>query len=98
MKRLLVASRTQPDIDLPKYLGMYEFSVVPLSLFTPDGSLYYPKDKATIATELRNLQAAEENQSIEEEFSFNARKVILIDDMAIANKINTHCEKFRNFT
>ena len=25
--RLLVASRTRPDIDLPRYLGMYEFSV-----------------------------------------------------------------------
>ena len=51
MNRLLVASTTRPDIDIPKYLGMYEFSVVPL-LFTPDVSLYYPKDIAAIATEL----------------------------------------------
>ena len=65
MNRLLVASRTRPDIDLPKYLGMPQFSVVPLSLFTPL-SLYYLKDKAANATELRNFQAAKENQSIEE--------------------------------
>ena len=46
MSRLLVDSTTRPDIDLPKHLGMSEFSVVPLPLLTPGGSLYYPKDKA----------------------------------------------------
>ena len=86
MNRLLVASRTRPDIDLPKYLGMPQFSVVPLSLFTPL-SLYYLKDKAANATELRNFQAAKENQSIEE-FSSNAREVAVIDGMAIVNNIN----------
>ena len=64
--RLFVASRTGTEIDLPKYFGMYKFSVVPLSLFTLEGSLYYPKYKTTIATELKNLQTAEQNQSIEE--------------------------------
>ena len=51
MNKLLVASRTRPDIDLPKYLEMCEFSVVPLSLFVPDGLL---------------VQAAKEIQSIDE--------------------------------
>ena len=88
MSRLLAASRTRPDIDLPNYLGMYEFSVVPLSLFTPDDSFYYPKDKGAITTELRNFEVAKENGSIEEEFNFNARKVIVIDGMAIVKKIN----------
>ena len=58
-----------------------------LSLFTSDGSLYYPKINATIVTKHRNLQAAEEIQSIEE-FSSNARKVIVIDGMPIVYKIN----------
>ena len=40
MKRLLVASRTRVDIDLPKNLGMYELAVVPPSLFAPDGTFY----------------------------------------------------------
>ena len=47
MTRLLVDSRTRPEIALPKYLGMSQFSAVPLSLFTPGGLLYYPKDKVT---------------------------------------------------
>ena len=55
---------------------MYEFSVVPFSLFVSNGSLYYPEDKTAFATELRNLQAAEENQSIGEECSSNARKIL----------------------
>ena len=69
-------------MDLPKYYGMCEFSVIPLSLFPPDGSLYFPKDKATITTEFRNLQVAKENESIEE-FSSNNRKVIAVAGMAI---------------
>ena len=96
MNRLLVASRRQPDIDLPKYLGMPEFSVVPLSLFMPDGSLYYLKDKAVNATELRNLQVVKENQSIEEEFSSDVREVIVIDSMTIVNNINTANSQISN--
>ena len=32
MTRFVIASRSRPEIDLPKYLGEYEFSVVPRSL------------------------------------------------------------------
>ena len=45
MNKLLVASRARPDIDLPKYPGMCEFPVLPLSLLTPDDLLHYPKEK-----------------------------------------------------
>ena len=45
MNRLLVAFTTKPGIDLPKYFGMYEFFVVPLSLLTPDGSFITQKIK-----------------------------------------------------
>ena len=37
ISRFLIVCRTLHDIDLPLYLGDYEFSVVPRSLFTPDG-------------------------------------------------------------
>ena len=39
MSKLLVASRTRPDIDLPKFPGICEFPVVPLSLL----NCYYEK-------------------------------------------------------
>ena len=40
--------RTLHDIDLPPYLGDYEFSVAPRSLFTPDGQLYKFTEKSVI--------------------------------------------------
>ena len=39
ISRFLILCRTRHNIDLPSYLGDYEFSVVPRSLFTPDGQL-----------------------------------------------------------
>lgn len=61
-------------------------------MFTTDDSRY----KATIATELRNFQAADENQSIEEKCSSKAKKVIVIDGMAIVNKINVANRQISN--
>ena len=45
MNRLLVASRTPPVIDLPIFLGKYEFTVVPPSLFVPDDLFYQETEK-----------------------------------------------------
>ena len=57
IKHLLVASRTRVDIDLPKYLGMYKFTVVSPPLFASDGSFYKTTDKADSTAELRKLQS-----------------------------------------
>ena len=98
MTRLLVASRTRPDIDLPKYLGMYEFSVVPRSLFIIDGTLHQTNDKSVIAVELRKSQVVEENEeSIEQSSSSSSgtRKVIIFDGMAIVNRINIKKQKIK---
>ena len=35
---------------------MYEFTVVPPSLFAPDGTFYKTSDKADLAAELKKLQ------------------------------------------
>ena len=102
MTRLLVASRTRSDIDLPKYLGMYEFSVVPRFLFTIDGTLYQTNDKSVITVERRKSQIVEENEeSIEQSSSSSSsssrtRKVIIFDGMAIVNKINIKKQKIKN--
>ena len=63
INRLLVASRTRPDIDLQFCFDKYEFSVTPPSLFSSDGSLYSIKDKSVIAEELFKLQVDEEMES-----------------------------------
>ena len=37
--RFTVAARSRPDVDLPGYLGKYEFSAVPRSIFIEEGDL-----------------------------------------------------------
>ena len=61
ISRFLIVCRTRHDIDLPSYLGDYEFSVVPRSLFTPDGQLYKSTDKSVILNEIENLTNQPQN-------------------------------------
>ena len=55
ISRFLIVRRTRHDIDLPSYLGDYEFSVVPRSLFPLDGQLYKSTDKSVILNEKESL-------------------------------------------
>ena len=94
MNRLLVASRTRPDIDLQFRLSKYEFSVTPPSLLSPDGSLHSTKDKSVIAEELFKLQVDEEIES--EPMGTHIRKVAVADGMAFVNKVNIKKNHIRN--
>ena len=91
MNCLLVASRTRPDIDLPKSIGMYEFTVVPTSLFCPDGSFYKEQKKSVIAEALRELQNEQEEPHIgavnSMEYHSDCKKVMIIDGMAFVKKV-----------
>ena len=96
--------RTRHDIDLPSYLGDYEFSVVPRSLFTPNGQLYKSTDKSVILNEIENLT----NQAQDVLFNTNSvpnrkNSVIIFESMAIVNSISNEnsmhiktCEDFAN--
>ena len=93
MNRILVASRSRPGIDLSNIFGTYEFSVVPLSLFATDGSLYYGKEKSVIGKELRDFEPEEIGTQEED---LESGKVIIIDAMAIVNKIDIKSESIEN--
>ena len=93
MNRILVASRSRPETDLSNIFSTYEFSVVPLSLSATDGSLYYGKEKSVIAKELREFESEEIGTQEEDSES---RKVIIIDAMAILNKIDIKSEFIEN--
>ena len=86
LNRLLIVSRTRPDLDLPKELGKYEFSVTPPSIFASDGTLNHEKKKSHIAVQLRYYQQPSEEQ--EDIQMSDARKVIIFDAMTIVNKID----------
>ena len=89
MNRLLVASRSRPDIDLCECLGTYEFTVTPPSLFCPDGTMHPKNDKSVIAEQLFQLQADETPVMEEDVVETNdIRKVIIIDGMAVVNRVN----------
>ena len=55
ISRFLIVCRTRHDIDLQSYLGDYEFSIVPRSLFTPDGQLFKSTGKSVILNGIGNL-------------------------------------------
>ena len=94
MKRILIASQSRPEVDLPNILGNYEFPVVSLSLFGPDGSLYYAKDKSSIGTEFREFQRHEDY--IEDEANSESGKATIFDAMSIVNKIDIKGESLEN--
>ena len=87
--------RTRHGIDLPSYLGDYEFSVVPRSLFTPNGQLYKSTDKSVILNEIENLT----NQAQDVLFHTSSvpnekNSAIIFDAMAIVNSISIENSKF----
>ena len=84
MTRFVVASRLRPEIDLSYYLGNYEFSVVPRSLFLPDGSVLPVKDKSILVRKIEKL--IEKNEECVHRV--DSPSVIIFDGMAIAQKIN----------
>ena len=104
ISRFLIVCRTRHDIDLPSYLGDYEFSVVPRSLFTPDGQLYKSTDESVILNEMENLT----NQAQDVLFHTSSvpnekNNVIIFESMAIVNSISNEnskyiktCEDFEN--
>ena len=62
--RFVIASRSRQEIDLPKYLGEYEFSVVPRSLFSTDGKLLPTNDKSIIVKEIEQLIDKDQNPAV----------------------------------
>ena len=92
MTRFVIAARSRPEINLPHYLGMYEFSVVPRSLFTADGSLHQSNDKSVVAAEIRKVVDSDQEivvtSSTEGVESQDEKKVIIFDGMAVVNKID----------
>ena len=92
MKRLLVALRTHVDIDLLKYLGMYEYTVVPPSLFAPDVSFYKTSDEADLAAELSKLQ----NKDLSNEVLNMVTRKVIIDRMAFVNTVDIQKFQIKN--
>ena len=88
-ERKLMISR--PDIHLSTYLGEYEFTVVPGSLFASDGTLHQTTEKSVISTELRKVLP----EKYEEDHHVSSKRVIVFDGMALVNKIDIKKSKIK---
>ncbi len=60
MQRLIVISRSRPQLDLKECIGTHEFGVVPRSLFASDGTDLLAYDKAKILHHLELLVSNEQ--------------------------------------
>ena len=80
----LLASGSRPEIDLSFYLGEYELSVVPRSLFLADGVMY--QERQNLLSQIRKLRSLE-NESNDDPVT-DASRVIVFDGMAMVNRIN----------
>ena len=81
---------------MPDYFGMYEFSVVPKPLFTPDGNIRKFTDKANVADEIYNLQASVIlDDAILNRESNEENTVNIFDGMTIVNLINIKKQKIK---
>ena len=96
MSRFLAALRSRPGIDLSYYLGEFEQSAVPRSLFTVHRSFLKTRDKADVASEMRKLYSDEIERSMVTDDDLSQEKVIIFDAMAIVNKINIRKSKIKS--
>ena len=82
LTRFPIAARERSDIDL-EHLSV---SVVPKSLFTCDGQLLACTDKSNIMHQVENLTVLEERYGLMSD-SVNGYRVIIIDGMAVVNRV-----------
>ena len=88
MTRFIIASRKRSEIDLPFYLGTFEFSVVPRSIFNSQGNILLANDKSSFLHQIENMINSNEIQLVQEPpLETNFKKAIIIDAMAEVQKI-----------
>ena len=88
--RFAIAARSRPEIDLPKYLGDYELSVVPRSMFSGDGELLLGNDKSVLIHEIERISASVDTPTTadsSETVTELTPRVIVFDGMAVVNQI-----------
>ena len=87
LSRFLITARKRPELDLEGSIGNNDFTVVPKSIFTPDGQPLHSFDKAKVLHAIESMAKDEETNTDETNLDASAR-VIIIDRMALANKVD----------
>ena len=85
--RFLIIQRSRPDLvpKLEETIGNYEMSIVPRSLFTVDGSLYIPTDKASLlhVVEEAKTESVPMPDVAMADVPMRVTRVLIVDAMAV---------------
>ena len=93
--QILIIGRSRPDVDLQSALGVYEFSCIPRSLFSSDGSLLTCFDKHKL---MAILEAPTQEENGPQYFSAIhqddedvelGQKTLIIDGMVIVQELSS---------
>ena len=90
MTKFIIASRKREDIDLPYYFGTNEFSVIPRSLFRPDGTMLLDTDKSTVMHEIEKAIESDRGNNVDLNIleTNSVPKFVIFDGIiALVNKI-----------
>ena len=89
MAKFIIASRKQEDIDLPYYFGKYELSVIPRSLFRPDGTVLLDTDKSNVMHEIEKAIESDRGNTVDLNIleTSSVPKIAIFDGMTLVNMI-----------
>ena len=83
--RLMKICKSRPKVDIKEAIALYEFSVVPRSLFAPDGTMLHCPCKSGLMHILEKLTGEASSEVTRQTSSPNAEvqfKVAIVDGMA----------------
>ena len=86
--RMMVVCKSRPEIDIKEAVGLYEFSVVPRSMFAADGTMFHCSTKSALMDILEKLpdrstaSNMEQDDSVLTETADAPMKVSIVDGMA----------------
>ena len=89
MTKFIIASRKREDIDLPYYFGTNKFSVIPRSLFRPDGTMLLDTDKSTVMHEIEKAIESDRGSNVDLDIleTNSVPKIVIFDGMVLVNRI-----------
>lgn len=84
--RMMMVCRSRRDIDLKEMIGLYEFALVPRSMFASDGSMLHCSSKSALMAILEKLPSRQPDQESSDgtttDTAASHLKVTIIDGMA----------------
>lgn len=82
--RLMMVCKSRPDVDIKEAVGLYEFNVVPKSLFASDGTMLHCSCKSSLMHILEQLNDETRSfvENVDQDTEVQVKRVAIIDGMA----------------